>query len=39
MNQYKLERNCPKTGFKETIVYTGNLIGKPKGWKVIEKIK
>lgn len=32
---YLLGRKNPKTGFKETIVYTGNLKNKPKGWKVV----
>lgn len=32
---HQLERICPKTGFKETITYTGSLTNKPKGWKKI----
>lgn len=34
---YLLTRKNPKTGFTETIVYTGNLKNKPKGWKVVNK--
>jgi hypothetical protein len=34
-SKYILERKNPQTGFKETIVYTGNLRDKPKGWKVV----
>jgi hypothetical protein len=37
--KYVLERKNPKTGFKQTIVYTGNLTQKPKGWKVVRQIQ
>lgn len=38
MKQYSLERKNPKTGFNESIIYTGNLKNKPKGWKVLKEI-
>lgn len=38
MKQYELERKDPKTGFRETVVYTGNIANKPKGWKIIRFI-
>lgn len=31
---YTLWRNCPRTGYRETIQYEGPLSKKPKGWKV-----
>lgn len=36
--KYELQRTNPTTGFKETIIFTGNLRGKPKGYKVIKRI-
>ena len=33
-SKYKLERKN-RQGFTETIIYTGNLRDKPKGWKVV----
>lgn len=38
-DKWKLTRNNPDTGFKETIVYTGNLRDEPRGWKVIKKLQ
>lgn len=37
-NHYLIERNCPKTGHKEQIVYTGNKRNKPKGWKIVKSV-
>ncbi len=34
--KHLLVRKNPKTGFRETVIYTGNLKDKPKGW-VVEK--
>lgn len=31
---HTLWRRCPRTGFRETVEYAGNLKNKPKGWKV-----
>lgn len=39
MKQYELERRNPDTGFKETVIYTGSLKNKPKGWKVKKEVK
>lgn len=36
MKQYKLVKKNRKTGFCETIWYTGSLKNKPKGWTVID---
>ena len=35
--KYKLQRENPKTGFTEMIIYTGSLRNKPRGWKVVDK--
>lgn len=35
MKQYTLYRSCPRTGFREVIVYTGPLRNKPQGWRVL----
>ena len=32
---YTLTRRCPRTGFRETIEYSGPLRLKPKGWRVV----
>ena len=34
MKQYIIERKCPRTGFNEQMVYTGNKRNKPKGWRI-----
>lgn len=39
MKQYQISRVNKKTGFKETIIYTGSLKNKPKGWKVEGEVK
>lgn len=31
---HTLWRYCPRTGFRETLQYTGALRLKPKGWKL-----
>lgn len=36
--KYLIERTCPKSGFVESIVYTGSLLNKPKGWIVIRVV-
>lgn len=36
--KYLISRKNPKTGFRETTIFTGNLKGKPKGWKVEHKL-
>lgn len=36
--KYEISRINPQTGFKETIIYTGNIRNKPKGWKIENKI-
>lgn len=38
MKQYEITRKNPKTGFKETTVYTGSLRNKPTGWKVVKEV-
>lgn len=38
MKQYKIQKKNKRTGFTETIIYTGSLRDKPKGWKVIEVV-
>lgn len=30
---YTLWRNCPRTGFRETISFDDPIRNKPKGWK------
>jgi hypothetical protein len=35
---YLLARKNPRTGFTETIVYTGSLRQKPSGWKVVREL-
>ncbi len=37
--KYELQRTNPKTGFKETVIFTGSLKGKPKGYKVIKRVQ
>lgn len=37
MAAYWIERKNPKTGVRETIVYTGRLANKPKGWRIVQK--
>jgi hypothetical protein len=37
MKVYTLQRKDPKTGFNETIQYTGSLKNKPKGYRVIKE--
>jgi hypothetical protein len=32
--QYLLSRVCPKTGYRQTVVYTGALRAKPAGWRL-----
>jgi hypothetical protein len=39
MSNYIMQRRNPRTGFVETLTYTGSLSNKPKGWKVIKKLK
>lgn len=36
-HKYQISRKN-KQGYIETIVYTGSLRNKPKGWKVIKRI-
>lgn len=36
--RYLLQRVCRRTGFVQTIVYTGNLRLKPRGWRLIEEV-
>lgn len=31
---YTLWRRCPRTGFRETVEYSGPLYLKPKGWRL-----
>ena len=31
---YTLWRRCPRTGFRETVEYSGPLHLKPKGWRL-----
>lgn len=31
---YTLWRYCPRTGFRETMEFSGPLRDKPKGWRV-----
>lgn len=38
MATYQIKRKDPKTGFLETIHYTGSIANKPKGWKIVRKI-
>lgn len=33
---YTLYRRCPRTGFLETIVFSGPLSNKPKGWRLLK---
>lgn len=35
--QTLLTRKNPKTGYTETVVYTGSLRQKPKGWRVVTR--
>ena len=32
---YTLWRRCPRTGFRETVEYSGPLRLKPKGWRLV----
>ena len=32
---YTLWRNCPRTGFRETVEYCGPIKNKPKGWRIL----
>ncbi len=36
--EYLLTRKNPKTGFSETIVYTGARAHKPKGWSIVREL-
>lgn len=36
MKHITIERKNPKTGFKETLVYTGPASQVPEGWKIRE---
>lgn len=36
--EYLLGRICPRTGFNETVIYTGSLSHLPKGWSVIKEL-
>lgn len=31
---YTLWRKCPRTGFRETIEFSGPLRAKPRGWRL-----
>jgi hypothetical protein len=33
---YTLWRYCPHTGFRETLVFSGPLRNKPKGWRIAQ---
>jgi hypothetical protein len=37
MPVYTLQRKNPKTGYLETVQYTGSLRNKPKGYSVVKK--
>ena len=36
--KWLLYRKNPQTGYREEIVFTGNIKLKPKGWKVYERV-
>ena len=36
--RYLLQRTCSRTGFVQTIVYTGSLRFKPRGWRLAQEI-
>lgn len=36
--EYLLSRKNPKTGFSETLIYTGSLTQKPKGWTLLKAL-
>jgi len=36
--EYLLSRKNPKTGFSETLIYTGSLAQKPKGWTLLRAL-
>lgn len=36
--KWLLERKNPRIGGRETVVYTGSLRNKPKGWRVVRRI-
>jgi hypothetical protein len=33
---YTLWRYCPRTGFRETLEFSGPLRNKPQGWRVVK---
>lgn len=37
-NHYLLARKNPKTGYQETVVYSGSLRQKPKGWTLVKPL-
>ena len=37
--KYLIKKRDVKTGFMQTIVYTGNIKNKPKGWKISKRIE
>ena len=38
-HKWLIERECPRTGFKETWVYTGRKRDKPIGWKIVKRVE
>lgn len=36
--EYLLARKNPRTGFTETLIYTGSLRQKPAGWALVREL-